>query len=166
MNVKTQEITLPTACPATPQQPIIGEFFFWKSRMTTNVYEVEYLQGIEHFNGREFFEAHEVWEDIWARTSGRDQLFYKGLIHAAVALHHFGNRNLRGARKVWGSCHKYLSPYQPGHMGLDVRSFLGQLQSCFARLEGDAGPLDGIELDESKIPRIVLNPPPDSVNPE
>ena len=64
--------------------------------MPNGTYEAEYLQGIEHFNAREFFEAHEVWEDIWARTTGRHQLFYKGLIHAAVALHHFGNRNVRG----------------------------------------------------------------------
>jgi uncharacterized protein len=123
-------------------------------------YETEYIQGIEHFNAHEFFEAHEVWEDIWARTTGRNQLFYKGLIHAAVALHHFGNRNLRGARKVWGSCSQYLTPYAPHHLGLNVEQFLEQMHQCFAGLTvTDADPA-AIELDESKIPQIQLDPAP------
>ena len=99
-----------------------------------------------------------MWEDIWARTSGRDQLFYKGLIHAAVALHHFGNRNLRGARKVWGSCCHYLTPYTPKHLGLDVVIFLAQLRQCFANLEEFETNSDPVELDESKIPQITLDP--------
>jgi hypothetical protein len=132
--------------------------------MSDSLYEPEYLQGIEHFNAHEFFEAHEVWEDIWARTTGRNQLFYKGLIHAAVALHHFGNRNLRGARKVWGSCRQYLTPYAPTHLSLNVREFLDGMQQCFAPLEGaDATPADS-EMDEKKIPRIKLDPP--SLSPE
>src|SRR5262245_9895932 len=120
-------------------------------------YEPEYLRGIEHFNAHEFFEAHEVWEDIWARTTGRNQLFYKGLIHAAVALHHFGNRNVKGARKVWGSCSQYLTPYGPRHLGLDVAEFLAQLQRCFAPLADAA--CQAAELQENLIPRIELDPP-------
>jgi predicted metal-dependent hydrolase len=123
-------------------------------------YETEYLQGIEHFNAHEFFEAHEVWEDIWARTSGRDQLFYKGLIHAAVALHHFGNRNLRGARKVWGSCRQYLTPYAPNHLGLDVESFLAEMSDCFVDLEVLDTVPGSVDLDESKIPHLVVEPAP------
>ena len=28
-------------------------------------YDPLYLQGIAYFNACEFFEAHEVWEDLW-----------------------------------------------------------------------------------------------------
>ncbi len=132
--------------------------------MTSQDYEPEYVAGIEHFNAREFFEAHEVWEDIWARTSGRDQLFYKGLIHAAVALHHFGNRNLRGARKVWGSCRQYLTPYAPKHLGLDVDSFLAQMRQCFSELADLEAKAVGVELDDSQIPQITLDPVPSSTD--
>lgn len=128
--------------------------------MDTEVYEAEYSQGIAHFNAHEFFEAHEVWEDIWARTSGRNQLFYKGLIHAAVALHHFGNGNLRGAKKVLGSCLQYLTPYAPTHLGLDLNSFLSQLRICFAGLEDFDGQDARIQLDERLIPRIEFDPVP------
>jgi predicted metal-dependent hydrolase len=127
--------------------------------MTPNGYDPDYLQGIEHFNAHQFFEAHEVWEDVWARTTGINHLFYKGLIHAAVALHHFGNGNLHGAAKVWGSCLKYLSPYQPRHLGLDVEQFLKSLQHCFAPIEATPGRLPAAKLDENQIPTISLDPP-------
>ena len=76
-------------------------------------YDPLYLKGIAYFNACEFFEAHEVWEDLWKNYSGALRLFYKGLIQAAVALHHFGNGNIRGARKVYGSSRGYLSQYGP-----------------------------------------------------
>ena len=76
-------------------------------------YDPLYLQGIAYFNACEFFEAHEVWEDLWKSYSGELRLFYKGLIQAAVALHHFGNGNIRGARKVYGSSRGYLAQYGP-----------------------------------------------------
>jgi uncharacterized protein len=130
--------------------------------MPNGGYEAEYVQGVAHFNAHEFFEAHEVWEDIWARTTGRHQLFYKGLIHAAVALHHFGNRNLRGARKVWGSCSQYLTAYTPHHLGLNVAKFLVEMQDCFASIEDADAVHAMVVLDESKIPQIQLDPAPDS----
>jgi predicted metal-dependent hydrolase len=127
--------------------------------MHSAVYEPEYLEGIRCFNARDFFEAHEAWEAVWVRTTGHDRLFYKGLIHAAVALHHFGNGNLRGAHKVIGSCLQYLGPYMPRHLGLDVQQFVAQLRRCFARLEA-AGEAGGERLDESLIPDIVVDPTP------
>jgi hypothetical protein len=120
-------------------------------------FDADYVRGVEHFNAHEFFEAHEAWEDVWARTSGRDQLFYKGLIHAAVALHHFGNGNLRGARKVWGSCLRYLTPYTPHHLGLDLEAFLARMRACFADLDAAGEPLLSVPLDEAQIPRIALD---------
>ena len=57
-----------------------------------------YRAGIELFNKCEFFEAHDVWEEVWAEYRGPSRTFYKGLIQVAVALHHFGNGNIRGAK--------------------------------------------------------------------
>ena len=130
--------------------------------MTHQEYEAEYLQGIDQFNAHNFFEAHELWEDIWKRASGAPRLFYKGLIHAAVTLHHFGNRNLHGARKMLASCIGYLEPYAPQYMGLDVARFLEQLGTCCARLEDRASARETLQLDPKRIPKIRLVPPADS----
>jgi len=124
--------------------------------------ETEYLRGIEHFNAREFFEAHDAWEALWTRTHGPSRLFYKGLIHAAVALHHFGNGNLRGARKLLASCVRYLTPYTPRYLGLDVQAFLTQMQRCFAELVDGSSRSAGVQLDARHIPFLTLDPPPNS----
>jgi predicted metal-dependent hydrolase len=89
-------------------------------------YDPLYLQGVAYFNACEFFEAHEVWEDLWKSYTGDLRLFYKGLIQAAVALHHFGNGNIRGARKVYRSSRGYLDAYRPVCVGLDLEDFGGR----------------------------------------
>ena len=33
-------------------------------------HDPRYLKGIEYFNACEFFEAHEVWEELWAEIEG------------------------------------------------------------------------------------------------
>jgi predicted metal-dependent hydrolase len=56
-----------------------------------------YRRGIRLFNLREFYEAHEVWEDVWRESQGMEKRFLQGLIQAAVALHHHSTGNVVGA---------------------------------------------------------------------
>ena len=122
-------------------------------------YDPLYLQGIAFFNACEFFEAHEVWEDLWKCYTGELRLFYKGLIQAAVALHHFGNGNIRGARKVYGSSRGYLAQYGPMCNGLDVEKFLAEFDACFSEVAATDEQFPQIELNPELIPEIWLNPP-------
>jgi predicted metal-dependent hydrolase len=123
-------------------------------------YEPLYLAGIEKFNACDYFEAHEVWEELWTEYRGPSRKFYQALIQAAVALHHFGNGNLRGARKLHASVHGYLEPYAPRHLGLDVTSFLRAFDACLADVV--AGDVDDpqAELDPELLPEIHLDPAP------
>ncbi|MEX2307404.1 MAG: DUF309 domain-containing protein [Pirellulales bacterium] len=118
-----------------------------------------YLKGIAYFNACEFFEAHEVWEELWKEYSGPLRLFYKGLIQAAVALHHFGNGNIRGARKVYRSSRGYLEQYGPTCVGLDLEKFLADFDACFAEVAASQEEYPRIELDPQLIPEIWLEPP-------
>src|SRR5260221_8794491 len=93
-----------------------------------------YLEGIEHFNICDFFESHESWEDLWTEYRGPSRKFYQGLIQAAVALFHFGNGNIRGAKKLFHSSSAYLQPYRPKHMGLDLEKFLTEFYRCLAEV--------------------------------
>jgi predicted metal-dependent hydrolase len=124
-------------------------------------YDPLYLKGVAYFNACEFFEAHEVWEELWKNYSGDLRLFYKGLIQAAVALHHFGNGNIRGARKVYGSSRNYLAQYRPRCVGLDLEKFLGQFDACFAEVAASQEEFPRIEIDAELIPEIELDPPVD-----
>jgi predicted metal-dependent hydrolase len=126
---------------------------------TAEAYDPLYLQGIAYFNACEFFEAHEVWEDLWKNYSGELRLFYKGLIQAAVALHHFGNDNIRGARKVYRSSRGYLAQYGPLCQGLNVERFLAQFDACFAEVDASDVEFPQIEINPELIPEIWLDPP-------
>ena len=97
-------------------------------------YDLRYLLGIAYFNECDFFEAHEVWEELWADVQGPSRRYYQGLIQAAVCLHHFGNGNTGGARKLYHGSRGYLDEYAPNYQGLNVEQFLAQLQNCCAEI--------------------------------
>lgn len=130
------------------------------ARMSDAEYDPLYLQGIEHFNVCDFFEAHEVWEELWSDHQGSSRKFYQGLIQTAVALHHFGNGNIRGARKLYHSSTAYLKPYGPRHLGLDLEKFLAEFTSCFGEVLASQDEFPQIEVDPELIPEIHLDPPP------
>lgn len=109
----------------------------------------------ELFNAREFFACHDVLEEIWSETLSDDRSFYQGLIHAAVALFHFGEGNLGGARKMYGSAVRYLAPFQPSHAGIDVERLVSDLNVCFAELQAARDALaPGLELREELVPLV------------
>src|ERR1700674_1570492 len=86
-------------------------------------YDPRYLAGIVLFNRGDFFEAHEVWEDLWRDCAGPDRRFYQALIQAAVGLLHFCNGNARGAVKLYHSSRDYMGRYGSPHLGLNVTAF-------------------------------------------
>jgi len=128
--------------------------------MPAQEYHPLYLKGIEYFNDCEFFESHEVWEELWADTQGSSRKFYQGLIQVAVALHHFGNGNIRGARKLYHSSRAYLEPYGPVFQGLSVAAFLEQFERCFVDVLASTEQFPKIEIVPDSIPEIHLDPPP------
>ncbi|MEW4530514.1 DUF309 domain-containing protein [Maioricimonas sp. JC845] len=114
-----------------------------------------YHEGIRLFDAEEFFACHDVFEDLWTETLDDRREFYQGLIHAAVALHHFEERNLGGAMRMYRSARRYLTPYQPTTMGLRVDLFLDSFRECFAELlDARDGYPDGLELDRSRLPKL------------
>ena len=123
-------------------------------------YDPRYLAGILFFNDRDFFEAHEVWEDVWTESTGPQRRFYQGLIQAAVALHHFRNGNVRGATKLYRTGRAYMEPLDRPFFGFDKAGFWNQMENCFRELHASAEPDRRVPLDESKIPTITLDPPP------
>lgn len=117
-----------------------------------------YRQGIKYFNDCDFFEAHETWEELWTDYRGPARKFYQGLIQAAVALHHFGNGNIHGARKVYHTSRNYLEEYRPLYLGLDLDVFLAQYDRCFEPVLQSTEEFPRIDIDPELIPEIHLDP--------
>lgn len=123
-------------------------------------------EGIDLFNAGDFFEAHEIWEDVWRLSGGRRKVFYQGLIQFAVTLEHVRRGNPRGVRSVWESAQTKFHNLPPVCLGVDhpalldaMREFLRPIfalpESHFApdRPRGQSLP---VNLDEQapKITRV------------
>jgi uncharacterized protein len=125
-------------------------------------YEARYLAGIQFFNAHDFFEAHEVWEDLWAESHGDERRFYQGLIQAAVGLFHFSGGNLRGAVKLFHSSRDYMRPCGSPFLGLDAATFWRQMEHCFEPLLHTPEPDHALRPDPARMPVLTLDPPPAS----
>ena len=124
-------------------------------------YDPRFVEGVRHFNACDFYEAHEVWEDLWADYQGPSRRFYQGLIQVAVCLHHFGNENTRGAVKLYHGCQTYLNEYRPRHEGVDLEKLLGDLERCCGELLSTDEPIPTAKIVPDLIPEIHLDPPPE-----
>src|SRR5262249_30595683 len=125
-------------------------------------YEPRYLAGVLLFNAQDYFEAHEVWEDLWTESHGQERRFYQGLIQAAVGLCHFGNGNLGGAAKLYRSSRDYIRDCGPRVLGLRVTGFLQQMEACFRSLLGPEPPSSEVRPDPERLPVLRLDPEPES----
>jgi hypothetical protein len=123
-------------------------------------YEPRYLAGILLFNERDFFEAHDVWEELWADCRGPEQRFYQGLIQAAVGLFHYSGGNVRGAAKLYRSARAYMEPYGSPYLGLDSAGFWAEMERCFAPVLACTDPDRDLRPEPALIPTMALDPPP------
>jgi uncharacterized protein len=115
-----------------------------------------YLRGIESFNRGAYFDAHDCWEECWIVAGRPAHGFFKGLIQAAVAMHHLRKNNLAGAQKLLLQCRDCLGPCRPSRLGLDVDDLLSQLEGCVnpAPVNAPISP----PFDPRQGPQIHLNP--------
>jgi predicted metal-dependent hydrolase len=111
------------------------------------------LQGIELFNNREFFACHEALEEAWLEAAGGEKTFLQGFIQIAVALHHWGNQNRVGARRLLVAGIEKLSAFTPQHESVDVAGLLENLEPLRKRLTA------GEQPDDWRPPGIRLAPP-------
>ncbi len=108
---------------------------------------------LELFNDGRYLAAHELLEELWEGTEGSESDFYKGLIQAAIALHHFEAGNMDGAAKLYGGHRRYLARYLPEHRGLDLTAFLIEMQRYLGRAL-ERSPIDEAGFHPDR-PRLV-----------
>jgi len=112
-----------------------------------------FQRGIEEFNRQYFFEAHDLWEELWMETTGNNRLFYQGLIQTAVGFYHLSNENYKGACSQFGKALTKLQQYLPAHHGINTQQLVDCLRECLHDAEMlKAGQTN--KFDEAKIPLI------------
>lgn len=90
-----------------------------------------YLGYFTCFNAQQYYEAHDVLENLWLETRGDDFLFFKGLIQFAGGFVHLQKhflhpehpkhgRRLRPAVRLFALARGNLEAFAPRHLHLDV----------------------------------------------
>lgn len=99
-----------------------------------------FLRGLVLFDEREFFECHEVIEDLWLETPSEDPYrdLYKGVIQAAAAIYQLERGILSGALGLYRTSLGYLEGYRPVSLGLNVDELIGKLKEKFSDVDGSA----------------------------
>jgi predicted metal-dependent hydrolase len=81
-----------------------------------------YREGIELFNRREFFECHEVLEDVWNQLKGEERVFVQAMIQVAVGFVHWTRGNPIGAQSLWRRALLKLERFDGLYLHIDVAS--------------------------------------------
>ena len=105
-------------------------------------------EGVDLFNRAEFFDAHEVLEDIWRAAPQEEKKFLQGIIQVAVALYHHGNGNSIGACSVLRRAFRNLSRYPEGYGGIQLADLLRSV-SAWQRAMDEGKPVP-------QFPRIIV----------
>lgn len=94
--------------------------------------EAEVLRrGGDLYDDGMYWEAHEVWEEVWRRRKGLpDRDFLKGMIQGAAGMWHLSQGNYKGALSVLGRAIDYLEPYLPSREGIDVDGYRTALREA------------------------------------
>lgn len=125
--------------------------------MPDSDFDAELARAAELFNAGEYHAAHEALDGLWERAEAAHSDFLKGLIQAAIALHHACGDNPAGARKLYSGHRQYLGRYLPWHLGLDVERFLADMQRALAPIVR-AAPGSEPPFDRATAPRLAFAP--------
>ena len=112
-----------------------------------------FLEGIENFNSRKFWEAHESWETLWLEAESDLEQFLQGLIQIAAAYHHIQRGTLRGAPRLFAAALRRLEPFPMLCCGLDRAEVDAAARKHWQWLEsGPQSPLDAREYPQLRVP--------------
>jgi len=103
-------------------------------------------RGVELFDDRQFFEAHEQFESVWKSPEvlDRDRPFWKGVTQVAVGCCHAQRGNDRGALALLARAVDRLRPFPSPHRGIDTAGLISLAQSVAeqVRRRGASADLD------------------------
>ena len=109
--------------------------------------------GVHLFNAGEFFECHEVLEELWRQERRPIRELYQGILQVGVGFYHLGRGNFRGAVNLLGYGLTRLHRVPPGAHGVDVGALINQATRCRERLL-ELGPSRIGQFDTRTIPKV------------
>jgi predicted metal-dependent hydrolase len=109
-------------------------------------------RGLEAYQRAEFFEAHELWEELWRdERDPAEKQFMQGLIQVAAAMHKLrAHKQPRPAARLMARAMARLAPSTSPHHGIDV---------ALLRRDGDEAQKNLAALPEASDGEGAVAPP-------
>ena len=94
-----------------------------------------FQQGIDLFNAEEFFECHELLEEVWTFSRQPDRWFLQSLIHFAVGFYHHSRGNRNGATRQLEKGLRKIGAYLPEWDGVATGRIADEVRERLAAIE-------------------------------
>ncbi len=108
-----------------------------------------FQRGIDLFNSEEFFECHEVLEELWTFSQQPDRWFLQALIHFAVGFYHARRSNPNGATRQLRKGLRKIQGYLPEWDGVETGKIAQAVEQRLREIEAGGA--------VASYPRIVLS---------
>ena len=115
----------------------------------------EFFRGVDFFNRQFYYECHDIWEEIWSDTKGKEKIFYQALIMSAVSLYHFGNENLEGALSCYQKALERFSQLPDHFLQFNIMGFVTQMERFYFNISTEKNLLTQDMLNRSR-PKIQM----------
>ena len=113
--------------------------------------ELLFEEGKSKYLNAEYFDAHEVWEDLWSDYYLPDRKLVQGLIQLSVSLVHLNNGNLKGAKSLLIKSKEKFAQFEKTDRPINLKLLKRELISLENEFEKIHDPKD---FDWSLAPRI------------
>jgi uncharacterized protein len=120
--------------------------------MPTSEHQEKFRQGVEQFNSRHFFEAHETWEEIWLGSPEPEKTFLQGIIQIAAAFHHYTRGNTQGTRTLLEAGLRRLERFPDVHNQLALEALRAAARTWVETLAR------GHDPGAAQVPKIAYAP--------
>ena len=119
----------------------------------SNIEKIIFLKGIDSFNDKSFYDAHESWELLWTEYALQDALFVQGLIQLSVAFFHITNLNLIGSKNLFNKCLPKLKKFPSNHRDLNLSDIIDGAEESLKMVSS----IDKVsQFDWELAPKIVI----------
>lgn len=116
-------------------------------------FEESLRSGIELFNRREFYEAHEAWEAGWIDEPSDERLLLQGLIQVAAGFYKIQRAEPGGTVKLLNAGLAKLRPFVGKSRGVDLPPLIEEVERWLSRAERLLAEKRA-DFDPSQFPKI------------
>jgi len=114
------------------------------------------LQGLNLFNQRKFYEAHEDFETAWRETPGDERELYRALLQISGGFFRLSQGNAHGAEKFFSRASGWLSLFPESFRGLNTAVVHAKVKAILHDLERERHP--SAVLEQHFQPILINNP--------